>query len=105
MAIYFHIFIYLFIYIVCILTLESNLFFCVRFRGTTKEAFVEDAIQLALGYGGFSIKHFKLQYLHINQLMFMFHSPNLNFCLIYVSNKEGGALGLGLGKLGTPFCH
>jgi hypothetical protein len=36
-----------FVYIVCILTLESNLFFCVRFQGTTKEAFVEDAIQLA----------------------------------------------------------
>jgi hypothetical protein len=33
---------------ICILTLESNSFFCVRFRCTTKEAFVEDAIQLAL---------------------------------------------------------
>jgi hypothetical protein len=28
-----------------------------------------------------------LQYPHINQLMFMFHYPNLKFCLIYVSNK------------------
>ncbi len=39
--------------IVCILTLESNfififLFFCVRFQGTTKEAFVADAIRLTL---------------------------------------------------------
>jgi hypothetical protein len=37
--------------IVCILTLECNLFFlffCVRLRGTTKEAFVANAIRLAL---------------------------------------------------------
>jgi hypothetical protein len=30
-----------------ILTLESILFFCVRLRGTTKEVFVANAIQLA----------------------------------------------------------
>jgi hypothetical protein len=43
------IFTYLYIYIlniVCILTLECNLFLfsCVRLRGTTKEAFVANAI-------------------------------------------------------------
>jgi len=36
--------------IVCILTLEFNLFLCVRFRGTTKEAFVVYAIKLALDH-------------------------------------------------------
>jgi hypothetical protein len=42
-----------FIYIVCILTLESNLFFyffVLDFKGTTKEAFVVDVIQLALDH-------------------------------------------------------
>jgi hypothetical protein len=40
---------YIYIYnIVCNLTLESNLFFCVRLWGTTKEAFVANAIQLVL---------------------------------------------------------
>jgi hypothetical protein len=38
-----------FVNIVCILTLESNFyFFRVRFRGTTKEAFVTYAIKLVL---------------------------------------------------------
>jgi hypothetical protein len=40
-----------FLNIVCILTLECNLFIlfsCVRFRSTTKEAFVANAIRLAL---------------------------------------------------------
>jgi hypothetical protein len=47
---YISILIYIFKNIVCILTLECTLFFfsCVRFWGTTKEAFVANAIELAL---------------------------------------------------------
>jgi len=41
-------FYFIYFNIVCILTLESILFFCVRFQGMTKEAFVVDAIRLAL---------------------------------------------------------
>jgi len=50
------IFVYLYIFknIVCILTLEFIFcffyFFCVRFQGATKEAFVVNAIRLALEY-------------------------------------------------------
>jgi hypothetical protein len=50
------IFAYLYIFknIICILTLEFFFcffcFFCVRFQGATKEAFVVNAIRLALEY-------------------------------------------------------
>jgi hypothetical protein len=43
--------------IVWILTLESNFIFCVRFQGTTKEAFVVDAMRLALEHCKLFIPH------------------------------------------------
>jgi hypothetical protein len=55
--------VYFYIYIkdiVCILTLECNLFllfFCVRFQGTTNEAFVVNAIQLAAEHCQLYIHH------------------------------------------------
>ncbi len=57
-GIYIYIYIY---YIVCILTLEFNLFFYVRLWGTTKEAFVANAIQLALKHRELFIHHHATQ--------------------------------------------
>jgi hypothetical protein len=51
---------YIYICIICILRLESNLFFlffCVTLWGTTKEAFVVDAIWLALEHCQLFIHH------------------------------------------------
>jgi hypothetical protein len=54
---YISILIYIFKNIVCILTLEYNLFSCVKLWGTTNEAFVANVIQLACEHRQLFIHH------------------------------------------------